>query len=522
MPRRATIVAGSVSAGLLFAVAAAEGCGSNSDQGSTYTEAGVSSGDGASSGGGASSGSGGASSGGSGDGGFSLGCSPLSSCQVHCPDAGPSTSLSGTVYDPAGKVPLYNVLVYIPTETLKPITTGATCDQCGAQATGNPLVTALTDAQGHFVLNNVPVGVQLPLVMQLGKWRRQVMVPAVTKQCGDTALTDKNLLRLPRNQSEGDIPLIAVATGGADPLECLLRKVGLSDSEFSTAGGTGRVHLYAGGGYTSGTTADAGGTAVNASSSFASSLNGGAPFASAQSLWSSFKADGGSQPSLSEYDILLLACEGQWNVATKPPAALQAMSDYENAGGRVFMSHWHDYWIEHGPAPLPSTGTFNDDPDSGSLYLPQPPPPQPFPSSIDTTFPKGQAFHDWLSNVGALDSSGLLDIFQARHNQNAVGASAQRWVYQPDPNTLPTPNEVAIEYMSFNTPIGVDAGAQCGRVVYSDLHVSGAVDAGDQTGQPFPNGCVTSDLSAQEKALEFMLFDLSSCIQSDSTMPMPM
>jgi hypothetical protein len=50
--------------------------------------------------------------------------------------------------------------------------------------------------------------------------------------------------------------------------------------------------------------------------------------------------------SLKKYDLVLLACEGDQNAAQKPATSLQAMYDYTKVGGRVFASHWHNYWLE--------------------------------------------------------------------------------------------------------------------------------------------------------------------------------
>jgi hypothetical protein len=79
-------------------------------------------------------------------------------------------------------------------------------------------------------------------------------------------------------------------------------------------------------------------------------------------------------------------------------------------------------------------------------------------------------------------------------------------------------------YFSFDTPINPSNATTnetgptyCGRAVYSDLHVAGNPQTTD-TMSP-PGGCEDGPLSPQEKALEFMLFDLSSCVIPDSEMP---
>jgi hypothetical protein len=420
-------------------------------------------------------------------------CKNLQCQQISCP-GGLETTVSGTVFDPAGKVPLYNVLVFVPNAPLQPIVTGASCDRCGS-VSGEPIATALTDAKGNFVLKDVPVGKDIPLVIQVGKWRRTFKLPAVAP-CVDTPLTDKNLTRLPKNKAEGDIPLIAITTGGADSMECLPRRMGIDDSEFTVAGSTGRIQLFAG-------------QPQGGSSRTTTRFGTGGAFTQATDFWADPNA-------VKMYDIVILSCEGnRYETPGKPAPSKQALLDYVNAGGRLFASHWHEIWFSSvgtgTPSPFPAVGTW--------IY-PERAMAQPSTGTVDTSFPKGQAFRDWLSNVGASPTPGQIQIYDARFNISGVQPGrAQQWITAPEQSG----GGSAVEYLSFNTPVGVPDDQLCGRVVYSDLHVSATGGAGQsdpRTGS-WPGACRDGDLSAQEKALEFLLFDLSSCIQNDKEPPRP-
>jgi hypothetical protein len=411
--------------------------------------------------------------------------------------AGQSTTVSGVVYDPAGTVPLYNVTVYVPNlpvQPLKPIVEGVTCDRCQTSVTGS-VASALTDAGGAFRLSNVPVGTNVPLVIEVGKWRREIKLPTVTA-CDNTMLADKNLTRLPRNQGEGHIPRIALTTGGADALECLLRKIGIEDSEFTPESRSGRVNLFAGGNHLGFAESD---TSAGAAG-YTSTLNGGDPFTDAEDWWKIVD-------NLKKYDIVLHSCDGESEPMNKGPEAVAALQAYANVGGRVFLSHWHNSWLRDAAPPLSTVGFFDSTEDIAEMFV----------STIDTGFPKGLALADWLVNVGASTMRGQLPIVGGRHTVRTINPMvAQRWIYLDKTDT--------IQYLTANTPVGAAATAQCGRVVFTDLHVSSGlrrdgIDDKSTPFTPFPTGCVSKDLSPQEKALEFMLFDLSSCIRGDDVPP---
>lgn len=431
---------------------------------------------------------------------------PCQGLECAIPDCvgAPKTTISGKVYDPAGKVPLYNVLVYVPNAPVEPFTEGVACDRCDAKVL-NPVTSAVTDETGSFVLQDAPAGQNIPLVIQVGKWRRQLVVPSVAG-CADTPLTDPQLTRLPRNKAEGDIPRMAIAVGGSDQLECLPLRMGLDPAEFTTAAGDGRVHLFVGG-YQRNARDHVPVVAFDAA-------HGAQALTPATDLWA-------SKESLMKYDITLLSCEGGEFAQQKPITSRQAMYDYASAGGRVFASHWHSIWFGKGPDPVPTTGTWQRRPinPAGSLDEPNGDG-TPQLGTINQTFPKGEALAKWLMNVGASTTLGNMDLSYPRDDIQAVNpALAREWISVNNPNYADAPK--AVQYMSFNAPIGAPEEQICGRAVFTDLHVASIDDNTEANALGFPASCEQRDLSAQEKAVAFMLFDLSACVQNEDVPPKP-
>jgi hypothetical protein len=304
--------------------------------------------------------------------------------------------------------------------------------------------------------------------------------------CQDTALAAVSTT-LPRNKAQGDMPQIAITTGDADALDCLVRKLGIDDHEITTDAQGGKVHLYNG----------------NGAKQFAVGFGGGTGmFNNATTLW-------GDLDKLSGYDIAMFSCEGGQFPLTKPQPALQAVHDYAGRGGRVFLSHWHNIWVggdqtdlTHGIPEWQSIATFD-------FAAPQKEVTQH--TFVDENAPKGGAFATWLDNVGATSPRDQLEVSDPRYTLQTIvdPPRAERWVYV-DPLRSKPLGKTGIQDMLFTTPQDQPAEARCGKVVFSDMHVSAG--SSSKSGTAYPGGCSSLPLTPQEKALAFIFFDISSCV----------
>ena len=448
-------------------------------------------------------GGGGAGDAGNGDGGtgqasdFSV-CTGLECLVVHNCAGGAKTTLTGTVFAPNGTLPLYNATVFIPNGPLDEFTEGVACDRCDGVVSGNPIAIDQTGPDGKFTLLDVPSGTNIPLVIQLGRWRRVANIASVTA-CATEEVASVTT-RLPKNSAMGHIPAMAIASGDADPFECLLLKIGLDKDEITAPTGSGRVHFY------------------KATNKPGLDLSPSAP--SAKELYKSLD-------DLKKYDVVLLPCEGGEFDKSKikdvvlDPNPLPLFEQYVNAGGRVFATHYSYAWLTYANSPFNKIATPLDvdgqwpvgqkDDYNNTIA-----------ADLVTTFPKGADFASWLQFADAVSDPNKLNIDQGRHDVTGVDPMyAQPWATYDFTAKGSGPGAM---HFTFNAPLDPPKDAMgnpeyCGRVVFSDFHVTaGALIDNPKT---FPSACKSDPMTDQEKALAFMLFDLSSCVQDDSQEPIP-
>jgi hypothetical protein len=466
--------------------------------------------------------------------GSNVPCTGLCLQQAACANGTPTT-ITGTVraglqegatsWVPAGTTPdpVPGVLVYIPTAPLTPFDADPThpqvqCSQCGADVSGAPLVSTTTNFDGTFTLTNVPVsksaaaGDQIPIVIQLGRWRR-LFAFTISNSCAANPIPD---LHMPSTSAEGDIPLTAISTGSYDSIECVLLKMGVSQSEFTSystwsaeaapAGGgpkAGRVHIY---------------TSTTANQAF-SDIGPGAVLAPRQdeTVLMGTGTTPGANGTYQDYDQILLPCWG--DAFTKNAAELGNLISYGNNGGRFFATHYSYSWL-HGNGAL--DGTAQWDPKANPNNTNPAPGGQPFTGNVSVNVPSTNPglFVKWLNKVGALDNSvpagappanPTVTIQQGRHDVDKVLGSSVEWIDGTDPVPPSASKSQMLLHFTFDMPIG--QASQCGHAIYSDFHVNGT----ESGGTTFPNECTPSALTAQERILEYLLWDLASCVPGPPT-----
>ncbi|HSQ68128.1 MAG TPA: hypothetical protein VLM85_33185 [Polyangiaceae bacterium] len=392
-------------------------------------------------------------------------CTNLQCFQVPCSgDGGAATTtltgrvVAGTQAPYGSPDPVPNVLVYVPNTAVLPFTQGVQCNtSCSVDVSGTPIAATFTAADGTFTLTNVPYGTSIPVVIQLGRWRRQVSFPIT--QCAANVAGD---IHMPRNKSEGDIPLTAIDTGSVDAIECVLLKMGVDQAEFTDPGGTGRIQLY-----------KYNGSKIDSSTPPESAL-------------------AGNLATMDQYDQILLPCEGAQY--SKSSTYQQNLINYTSSGGRAFATHYSYTWL-YNIAPFSATANWAVNTQMPNSTTGQ----------IDTSFAKGQTLATWMGLVGALSSTNppQFGVTSPRQDIATTGviSPSVRWIYNANTKlggTWPL-------HYTFDTPF--NQTPTCGRVVFSDFHVAD----NSSSGTTFPNECPTGPMNAQEKALEFLLYDLSSC-----------
>lgn len=382
-----------------------------------------------------------------------------------CP--GEETDISGTVLAPNGKDPVPGATVFIPAQVPEVFPPLVACEVCGHLGSTNNLWQTTTGADGKFTLKQV-CPKQRPIVFQNGRFRRLIYVD-VPPKTQVTLPPDKT--RLPQRnkefQKEDAIPKIAVATGDFDKMECVLRKIGLPDGTFD---------LY----------------------EDAVSRKSPTPLPSFKDLVNNLQ-------KMKTYNIIFINCTANtFESELTKTLVRQNITDYVQSGGRLYVTDWSYDWIEQ----VEGFSPFIDFEPGASGTAPEPHNAAALGADglqISATI-KDPVLSAWLANFpGAINtgSSHIEHFLIDWVMMHKLGTETKLWVegqVRSQQGDIVGTKPLTVTFNFKN----------CGKILYTSYHTEGRES--EILPEPYPNYCNTT-MSPQDRILEFLIFDIASCIK---------
>ena len=405
-------------------------------------------------------------------------------------ETGCNTRITGIVTAPNGVDPIPGARVFLPKGTPPAFPTEIRCEACGPGDEGVDVVSRTDSAaDGRFTLRGLPEllpGGKAAIYIQKGRWRRRMEVPV--RPCQDNLLS-LGEAHLPRSKAEGDLPQMAVAVGDFDAIECVLQHIGIDAREFTSPKEGGAVHLF---------------------ENEQRQLGGAPGQVPLDQLLLDLRA-------MRKYHILLLNCTDTGGIEpfVRDPLVQKNILDYVTQGGRLYTTDWTYNFVAQQPEWSPylcfddgsTCGTVGGRNFQGAATG--------FPGNFTAAVPPKASRPNTQDAVQGLDDWLRLPQFNLTGGQVPITDLLLGWALMkgtaPNMTRYPTLTWLHGTTNGAERPLSVTFDypqpQACGRILYSSQHTRGH----QVGGVAFPRYC-PKDVIAQERVLEYLLFEVAACV----------
>ena len=370
---------------------------------------------------------------------------------------GGSTAVTGTVYAPNGVDPLPNISVYAASQ-VNPFPPANYCARCSAPVdTWYASTKSSTDGTFTLDLAGAPAGATIQFVVEVGRFRKVTMLPI--KACSANA-APKAAATLPGKSADGDVPKIAVATGGSDHLDQILTALGITEYD-----------CYDG-------RAQAGGST---------------PTCKPVDVLSKLLTNQ-SAKKVESYHLLFISCAPGAYAAYGTGGVDMTMlktnlAGFVTRGGRVFATDMsYDYVAQAFPADVTWMGPSGAPPpvDGANVGVGG-----SYSGTVDVPALKAWLTARGVNTTPTVPITGFLNPWSVQASLPSTSTLVVNGTVKYTVNGTATTGDVPLTSE-------FDPG-HCGRVIYSSYHTaSGTIDP--------------RNLKPQERILEYLMFDVATCV----------